>query len=68
MNLKSTGLRLIPLSVMLSLVFIPSVSSAEGWEIQPTIEARTGWSDNIDLEDSDSEDSGNENVIKIIKN
>lgn len=58
MNLKSTGLRLIPLSVMLSLVFIPSVSSAEGWEIQPTIEARTGWSDNIDLEDSDSEDSG----------
>ena len=58
MNLKSTGLHLIPLSAMFFLVSVPSVTSAEGWEIQPSIEVRTGWSDNIQLEDSGEEDSG----------
>ncbi len=58
MNLKSTGLHLIPLSAMFFLVSVPSVTSADGWEIQPSIEVRTGWSDNIQLEDSGEEDSG----------
>ena len=57
MNFKNTGLYLIPLSVMFSISGIPSVVHAEGWNIQPSIEARTGWSDNIEFED-DGEESG----------
>ena len=57
MNFKNTGLHLIPLSVIFTISAIPSVVHAEGWNIQPSIEARTGWSDNIEFED-DGEESG----------
>ncbi len=57
MILKRVGLHLLPLFSIFSLVVIPSVSNAEGWEIEPSVEARMGWSDNIELDD-DGEESG----------
>ena len=55
MILKRVGLHLFPLFSIFSLVFVPSVSYAEGWEIEPSVEARMGWSDNIELDDDDEE-------------
>ncbi len=57
MILKRVGLHLFPLISILSLSNIPSVSyGAGGWEIEPSIEARVGWSDNINFADDDEDD------------
>ncbi|MFK8028204.1 MAG: TIGR03016 family PEP-CTERM system-associated outer membrane protein [Gammaproteobacteria bacterium] len=37
---------------------ITSISHAGPWQINPSVEVRTGYSDNVEFDDSDDEDSG----------
>ena len=58
MTLKSTS-SILPLLVFSCfLLNFTSASFAASWKIEPTVEARVGYSDNIEFDDSGDEDSG----------
>ncbi|MDW3095269.1 MAG: TIGR03016 family PEP-CTERM system-associated outer membrane protein [Gammaproteobacteria bacterium] len=58
MILKSTSSKLPLLVFSCFLLNFTSLSFAASWKIQPSVEARLGYSDNIEFDDSGDEDSG----------
>ncbi|MFK7794822.1 MAG: TIGR03016 family PEP-CTERM system-associated outer membrane protein [Gammaproteobacteria bacterium] len=58
MILKIISQKLSLLAFLLLFLSVASISYAGQWEINPLVEARFGYSDNVEFEDNNDEDSG----------
>ena len=58
MIFKRACLNLFSLFTLICILVVPAVVYAGPWQIQPFVETRIGYSDNIEFDDDDEEESG----------